>query len=355
MSLPRALGEQAVACRALGSAFTAHVLECLIDVLRPGPPLHERLLNWPGDLGPRGHSVPLRLAGTLHGLVLAGNAPELAALYPPHPSPAHMTLRQALEQALDVHAAQIGRWLDTPPQTNEVGRSAILIASGHWLSAHYGLPLMLSELGASAGLNLMWDHYALAIGPRHFGPDRPALTLSPDWQGPLPPQTHPQIRNRQGVDLAPINPQDPTQALRLQAYVWPDQPERLARLRAAISMADAPVARADAADWLEDRLAIPHDGTLHLIYHTIAWQYFPPAVQARAQALIEAAGARATPSAPLAWLGMEADQSPDGAALNLRLWPGHHKITLGRADFHGRWVRWTAPESINTRTKEDPR
>ena len=29
-----------------------------------------------------------------------------------------------------------------------------------------------------------------------------------------------------------------------------------------------------------------------------------------------------------------------GAALTLRLWPGDITLGLGRADFHGRWVRW---------------
>ncbi len=57
--------------------------------------------------------------------------------------------------------------------------------------------------------------------------------------------------------------------------------------------------------------------------------------------MIERAGEKATGEAPLAWLSMENDGSDNaGAALNLRLWPGDHRIDLGRADFHGRWVDW---------------
>ncbi|TDK41408.1 hypothetical protein [Antarcticimicrobium luteum] len=37
-----------------------------------------------------------------------------------------------------------------------------------------------------------------------------------------------------------------------------------------------------------------------------------------------------------------ADHWPAGSALTLRLWPGDLTIELGRADFHGRWVRWNA-------------
>lgn len=87
---------------------------------------------------------------------------------------------------------------------------------------------------------------------------------------------------------------------------------------------------------------MPQPGALHLIFHTVAWQYFPPAAQAKGTALIEAAGARATPDTPLAWLRMEADTQTRGASVSARLWPGDHHIPLGRADFHGRWVDWSS-------------
>ena len=46
--------------------------------------------------------------------------------------------------------------------------------------------------------------------------------------------------------------------------------------------------------------------------------------------------------APLAHLALEADTSDDGAPLTLQTWPGGTVTHLGRADFHGRWVRWQA-------------
>ena len=96
-------------------------------------------------------------------------------------------------------------------------------------------------------------------------------------------------------------------------------------------------------DWLAARLQAAPPGHLHLIQHTVAWQYFPAEAQQRGQALIEAAGAKATPDRPLAWLSMETDGDTTGkvgAALILRLWPGEITLDLGRADFHGRWVDW---------------
>ena len=237
-------------------------------------------------------------------------------------------------------------WCDSPPQTNEVRRSAALIAGARVAAKHFDLPVCLSELGASGGLNLMWDHYAVEIGDQKIGAPDPAVTLSPEWKGALPPNTTPRIVQRAGVDLNPLDPKRADHLLRLTAYLWADQPQRLTMTRAAASVIDAPIARADAIDWLGPRLQSAPKGQLHLIQHTVAWQYFPKDVQHRGRALIEAAGAQATNDRPLAWLAMESDgdhTAAIGAALTLRLWPGDLHFNLGRADFHGRWINWEYP------------
>ncbi len=339
--LRHAFRQQARACEWLGSPFMARLCRLLSDRLDATGPLGARLFGWGGDVGPAGDSVPLRLCGALHALVLRGH-PGLAAVYPPH-LVEDAALWSAVSAALAAETAFIDGFLDSAPQTNEVRRSAALIAAGHWLAARHPLPMVLSELGASAGLNTIWDRYALALPGLTLGPATPALTLSPDWTGPLPPAAAVTVADRAGVDLNPIDPADPAQRLRLLAYLWPDQPHRRALTEAALAAGLPRPQRGDAADWLEHRLATPSPGNLHLIFHTVAWQYFPAAAQARGRALIEAAGARATPEAPLAWLGYEADGAQPGAALTLRLWPGDLTIPLGRADFHGRWVEWRAP------------
>ncbi len=334
--LRAALRDQASNCAALDSPFMERLCILLADRLNPGTPLTDRLFDWPGDLGPRADSVPLRLAGALHALRLQDLA-GLVAVYPPHTSD-DATLWAAIDHALTQEAAFIDAFINSPPQTNEVRRAATLIAVSHWLTDSYGLPMRVSELGASAGLNLMFDRFALDLGVTQRGRQNPVLTLKPDWTGPPPPATPPRITERRGVDLNPLACDDP----RLLAYLWPDQPDRLRLTRAAIAAATAPVDRGDAIDWLEPRL--PHQlGQLHLIYSTIAWQYFPQATQDRGRALIQAAGATATADTPLAWFGMEADAAPRGAALTLRLWPGDQRLHMGRADFHGRWLDWTPP------------
>lgn len=344
MTLQQALDDQAGHCAALGSPFMARMLPLLGQVWPQGSRLDAALAAFEGDIGPKGHSLPLRLASALHALVLTGRDAALKGVYPPN-DPSDKALRDALVGALSVHEAFILDWIASAPQTNEVRRSAVLIAGAHALVARTGVTdIRLSELGASAGLNLMFDRYALAVRDTHLGPKDAALTLRPDWKGETPANAPFRVTERRGVDLNPLDPNNPDHALRLRAYLWPDQAHRLALTDAAIAAYDATIDKGDAIGWLEQRLAQPPHGAMHLIFHTVAWQYFPPALQTRGTALIETAGAAATPDAPLAWLRMEADSQTRGAGVSARLWPGDHHIALGRADFHGRWVDWT-PEA----------
>ncbi|WP_348644692.1 DUF2332 family protein [Yoonia sp. F2084L] len=328
---------QSKACASLGSPFMEQLMRLLGTRDWPEGPIADRVFAWKGDISPRGQSVSLRLAGALHALHLQGHA-VLGLVYPPA-KVGDDHLWRAVSATLISEVDHINTWLDSAPQTNEVRRSATLIAAGHLLADRYGLPLRTSELGASGGLNLHWDAYAMQLGDKCFGADDPVLTLTPEWTGPLPPKTAPTVVARAGVDLNPLNPANPDHALRLQAYLWPDQPERLALTRAAIAAAATPVTQGDAIDWLAEQLTHT-PGQTHLIYSTVAWQYFPEDQQAKGAAMIAKAGETATQDTPLAWFGMENDGGARGAALTLRLWPGDHTFDLGRADFHGRWVDW---------------
>ncbi len=332
-----AFAYQSAACASLGSPFMGNLMQLCADMPWPDGVVTDRVFGWQGDISPRGQSVPLRLAGALHALHLRGHA-VLGAVYPPHDA-TDKTLWDAVSATLVTDAQFIDAWLDSAPQTNEVRRSATLIAVGHVLTERFGLPIRTSELGASGGLNLHWDSYAMDLNGVHLGNADPVLTLQPQWSGPLPPSTKITVAARSGVDLNPLNPANAEDALRLQAYLWPDQPERIALTRAAIASAKTRVAKADAIDWLAGQL--DHQaGQTHLIYSTVAWQYFPAEKQGLGEKLITAAGATATEETPVAWFGMENDGEARGAALILRLWPGDHRFDLGRADFHGRWIEW---------------
>tara|TARA_R110002049_G_scaffold5358_7_gene37341 strand:- start:1645 stop:2691 length:1047 start_codon:yes stop_codon:yes gene_type:complete len=334
---------QAIHCNNLGSPFTARLCTLLADRLGESGAVAHHLANWPGTASHRADAVPLRLAGGLHALVLQGRESALQAAYPPHMVDDD-TLWAAIARALDRHAPFLLDWLKSPPQTNEVRRASALIPGFHLLASQRDLPFVTSEIGASGGLNMGWDQFALHIAAQVWGPAGSPVQLTPDWTGPTPPRQDVQVIERAGCDLNPLDANDPADKLRLRAYLWADQPDRLTRTDGAIevqtSFALPKVARMDALDFLRARLSAARPGAWHVIYHTIMWQYLPEAAQKAGEALIASAGARASAEAPLAWLRMEADGKGEGAAVTLTTWPEGETRQIARADFHGRWLRW---------------
>lgn len=346
MGWQHAFADQTRACRALGSALTARVCEALARVIAADQgPVGRRVKSWPGDASVGADSLPLRLCGALHALVLSDQAPELARAYA---TGGGSNLDRIISDTIQQHDRHILEFIGHAPQTNEVGRSAVLIASAWFLAQSSPAAFTLLELGASAGLNLNFPLYSLAdeqgFQPTLAGEPDSALRLAPLWRGAPPMPAALRITGARGVDLNPLDPQ--RDGARLMAYVWADQQDRLARLRAALSIAaDHPpqVDRADAADWLETQLAAPAPQG-RLVYHTVAAQYFPQATRDRIETALQKAGARATADTPLAHLSMESDGG-DGAALRLWLWAdGLRQWDLGRADFHGRWLDWQPKE-----------
>jgi len=314
--------------------------------LTPDSKVGAALLNWPGDVAASADNLSLRLMGALHHLVLQNKCPELASVFPPnHRDKTDAQLWQCAQAAFTGHAEQILEQLKSPPQTNEVRRAGILLPGFLTIAEQTnGLPFVMSELGASAGLNMNWDRYHYQLGNQVWGDEHSPVTLAPDWDGKLPKLQNINVLHRAGCDLNPIDLGSEAQVTTLLSYLWPDQTDRLTRTRAAIDLAkENPVQidKADAIDWLENRLSTRHEGHVHVIYHTIAWQYFPEELKQKGRALMEAAGAQATKTAPLARLGFEADGQSPGGALKLTLWPGNKTQTLARADYHGRWVKWS--------------
>lgn len=334
---------QGKSCERLFSPVTGRLLRLAAARLDDATAFTRAVLDWP-EARMRDDALALRFAGALHALVLSGRAPDLSLAYPPHPAPADDTaFWRAVTDAIAAHEPFLLDFLDHPPQTNETGRAAVLMLGFQAVARQTGLPLALFEIGASAGLNMNWDAFAYDYAGATWGPADSPVRLVPEWRGAVPPQLAPlTVASRAACDRNPLDLADPDQRLRLRAYVWPDQPDRLARLDGAIAIALArghrPV-RADAADWAEAVLPEPRPGVARIVCHSIFWQYLPHAIQTRLVACFEATGAAASPDAPFAWVRMEPD--PDDAwraALTLRIWPGGTGQVLAHCDYHGRWI-----------------
>ncbi|MGZ2474850.1 hypothetical protein ACVI1N_003141 [Sinorhizobium medicae] len=171
-----AFRDQARSCDELGSPFTARLCRLVADRLATGSKVGTHVLGWHGDPTSKGDSVPLRLAGALHALVLSGRDEELEASYPPNRYDDE-ALWQAITRAMEQQAGFILDRLISAPQTNEVRRSAALLPGFLTVAQLFGKPLLLSEVGASAGLNLHWDRYRYALAGNHWGNEASAVAM----------------------------------------------------------------------------------------------------------------------------------------------------------------------------------
>ena len=338
----RALDVQAEFCERSGAVFTAAVARALRPALERGA-LAELLAPWVDADFPQlvDDAVSLRLLGALHALVLSGRAPELAAAYPPTPAPGR--LAELAPSALERHCEFVRGFLRSPPQTNEVRRAFALLPGFLRVAGVTGLPQRTFEVGASAGLLSQWDRFAYDFGEGIvFGDGASSVRFDGGWRGPPPVLAPVQVVQRYACDLNPVSLADPTQALRLRAYVWAGQEERRERLEAAIALARAhpvEVERADAAAWVRDR-AGPCAGTATVVFHSVMWQYLSDADHIALADALEGHGRRATADAPFAHLAFEPPDRGSHAPHETRLtmWPGGETKVLARAHPHAHWI-----------------
>ena len=341
-SVLRALQWQAGHAENNSAPNTARLIRGFIPLLHSGTQVGERMRNWQGlSLE---DAMPLRLAGGFHNLLLTGTDRRLAPVYAGEVTGQREVDAIVLAVVRD-HDARLAPWFDGPPQTNEAGRSAGIMAQLLWLAGRTTARFELNEIGASAGINTMMERFAFDLGGVVAGPAGSPLVIRPEWRGPPPPATRIEIAGIAGCDIAPIDLTDPEQALRLKSYVWPDTPERLRRIDAAIAFANARpprLDRADAADWAETRLAAPQEqGVTRVLFHSIVWQYLPVEGRARIESAMAAAGTGATAEKPLTWVTVETNRETFRHELRCRFWPGGADWTLlGEAHAHGAWVEW---------------
>ncbi len=333
--------KQAGWCRVLGSPFTGDVLETLANTLSRDTETGRRLLDWPGDADD--DAISMRIGGAFHALARRGTEPALTALYATQAG----DLAGLLPGIVETHDGWLSTWLNRPPQTNEVMRSAALWPGLMEIARRFGPDMELLELGSSAGLNLNLDRFGYDLGGVRAGDPASPVQIVPEWDGPPPALAPVNIIARAGVDRDPVDLTDPAEVERLTAFVWVGMAERMARLEGALALARAhppQVGKADLVDWLAARLALPQAaGVTRVVFHSIVFQYIPEQSRTRVEELLAEAGAKASAERPLARLQMEMIDFGRAPELRLQCWPGGgaHE-TLAHVHPHGTKIGWVA-------------
>jgi hypothetical protein len=216
----------------------------------------------------------------------------------------------------------------------------------------------LIDVGCAAGINLNVDRVGITYsnGQLLGDPSSPAqLSCSVVGERPVPRRPIPEVVARVCIDVDPVDVTDAADARWLRACLWPDQPERLARLEAEIALlaADPPLLmQGDAVEVLPDAFAaVPADALPVL---TTTWTLSQLPLESRMRFLhhlVEAAAGRT-----VAWVSAEGvGVAPAIPTLGDRRAFGHSIIGLavlgrsalraeaiGRCWSQGSWLEWLA-------------
>ena len=245
------------------------------------------------------------------------------------------------------HAESITQLVSTRRvQTNEINRCAFLLPAYNAVSVMTGRPIALIEIGTSAGLtqNLDRYHYTYTSDAEEVtvgGTSLVELACHTGATVPRAARNLPQLASRVGFDLHPIDVADPDQARWLRALVWPDSPERHARLGAAITVAAAhppALIAGDAATALPELvMSAPSDAAI-VVQHSFVLNQFSEADRVSLYGLLDTlAMDRAIYRVGAEWLVHER-----GTVLELTVHGrGAPSSELAKVHHHGMWLDWS--------------
>ena len=303
---------------------------------------------------------PALILAALHDLALAGRAPALAAAYAAGDGEA--AAGAAIDTLLRMTDSVVATAARRRVRISEPGRCSVLYPAIAEAARRVGANAVgLIDVGCSAGLNLTVDRVGITYSTgQSLGDQSSPLQLSCSIVGdrPIPTRAVPEVVARIGVDVDPLDVADADDARWLRACQWPDQPERVGRLEAAMALAaTAPpfLLRGDAVEVLPDALARVPAHALPVVTTTWALSHLPPERRLRfVHGLDEAAAGRS-----VAWVSAEGvGVAPTIPTLGDRRGSGHSIIGLavfgrsapraeaiGRCWSQGRWLGWLGDSS----------
>ncbi len=293
-----------------------------------------------------GQPEPNLLFGAIHLLLINGEEHALQRYYPSlvlNFGAADHAYPSFRKFALDYTVEIVQILQQKLVQTNEVQRSAYLFPAILTVSAYFeDRPMALVELGASAGLNLLWDQYLFQYDAEEpVGFSGSSLTVTCTLKGSKRPDISrimPVISSRTGIDLSPIDVTNQDQITWLQALVWPEHFDRKARLSKALRIAlvnPVNLVQGDAIDLLPQILSKTPPSEIPCVYHT--WVANQMSGEQREQLL---------------QIVDEFGQKQDIVHIHTNIEPHLHAtvyrngeridLPLANVDGHARWIEWLA-------------
>ncbi|MFS3128368.1 DUF2332 domain-containing protein [Nocardioides sp. Bht2] len=246
----------------------------------------------------------------------------------------------------------VGRWSDVvavvstrATQTNEVGRLATLVPAFATIGAER---IALLEVGCSAGLCLHPDGYryrwssADSVVEVGTGPVLECRVSG----APSLPEVVPQIGWRGGIDLNPLDVNDPDHIAWLENLIFPEHQDRRDRLRVAVQVArrsPVEVVRGNLLTELPVLLDRVPSGLTPIVFHTAVIAYLEPDDRERFAAMMRElvrAGACHWVSNEGANVLPAVTASTGGVEVGNRFVLGVDGRAVGLTQSHGRALEW---------------
>jgi len=309
--------------------------------------------------------VPLLFFAATHDVVLRFPDSELFRCYRGE-SDADL-LAEFRQMVLDFSEVILSNMRTRSVQTNEVGRSAVLVPAFARATRDVTSPVAFVEIGPSAGLNLFFDQFAITVERNRTvlertGPRQSTVQLVCEVRGSIIPtfqSTAPLQGQRTGIDPNPIDVTNPDESRWLAACVWPGSPDRPQRLAAALTIAKEhppQLVQGDAVAELPALISTISADQHLVVFSTWALAYINEEGRRSLTNALDAIGATRDCDLVcfeeprfLEWLppvtdGVSSFDPGTGTptALGLRSWrSGNRESTaLAVAHPHGRWIHW---------------
>jgi hypothetical protein len=294
-------------------------------------------------------AVPNLFFAAVHLLLLKGEHHQLAAFYPSlnNSSQHYDYVYPYFRSFVLEHVEEIREIMMTHSvQTNEVGRCALLVPAFGLVAAQTKRqPLTMIEIGSSAGLTLLWDHYHYRYedGLECGDPNSPVkieCSLRGKTRPPIPGQL-PKVTSSTGIDLSPIDVNNAENVQWLRALVWPDNQKRARQLEPAIRLVkQAPprIIAGNALDLLPSLIEKVPEKTPLCIYHSFTLTLAIKEPREKLHSLLT----KASEKRDLFLVWIEWPTESETPLLGLAKFSNGVKteIILARCHSHGEWLEW---------------
>ncbi len=229
-------------------------------------------------------------------------------------------------------------------QTNEVQRCALLFPALNFVSKNLDhQKIALIDVGASGGLNFLMDqaYIQYSDGTSTGAATSPLQIICESKGEQIPRFQTAQIAMRIGIDLNPVNLLNPDERQWNLALIWPDQTERIERIKSALQLletTDISFKKGRANQVLPQVIGdVPSDQAICVMHSFTLNQFSKEDREAFDALLLEASKDREIWRISLEWI---ATQNPELSVTHYTFGNKGPVLNLAKCHGHGEWIQW---------------